>query len=566
MNVPNALKPSIPIDFPSSYSSISTIILLLLGNTAVILLTMLDQLQSPLFRLPRELRDSIYEHYAHDNNGVFYDCASDKLRYETQEKHQEMTALTRCCKQAAEEMKDAAMRANTLTFFPVRSDQDCISVKDVDSKAGRFERLIQSARLMKMHMLHFVAKGECVTPEMVDQVATRFPNIACYYRKAYSAIKAGDELYQGTGIHPFDYSWRWQTSATFCDALHYTLELASSHPKFDQLIAESIVSPLSIRGMMPPFKPGCQNAFLTWKPDRALISTETDLTLESFLADPLPRDTDTYLAWTEPVVPLAWYFSATAVAVDYLKRLPQSTRMCLRLPFIIRENKLAAAYPESHARYLEPYLCENKNLRIDLHVGCWTNLTHPFWLRPPHYKNVNEGLIMKLELIRPFADFVDEVLPIFDSIPHPQALSIYIEGHQDESLAAWETFKHAASLQEAMLKSDYMQRHEDVQLTELYDPLYWGVSLSGTALKHRFQMPCHLPDSFYAVVRQITEGSGSIQFEGDAGAPWDAGSMIEARKHWTPQQFLDEWDAEIFSETVSQPPGGVAAFKQMYRL
>jgi len=83
---------------------------------------MLDQLQSPLFRLPRELRDNIYEHYAHDENGVFYDYASDKLRYETQEKHQEMTALTRCCKQAAGEMKDAAMRANTLTFFPVRSD------------------------------------------------------------------------------------------------------------------------------------------------------------------------------------------------------------------------------------------------------------------------------------------------------------------------------------------------------------------------------------------------------------------------------------------------------------
>ncbi|KAI4612419.1 hypothetical protein J4E80_007152 [Alternaria sp. BMP 0032] len=528
---------------------------------------MLDQLQSPLFRLPRELRDNIYEHYAHDENGVFYDYASDKLRYETQEKHQEMTTLTRCCKQAAEEMKDAAMRANTLTFFPVRSDQDCISVKNLDSKAGRFERLIQSARRMKMHMLHFVAKGECVTPEMVDQVATRFPNIACYYRKAYGAIKAGDELYEGNGINPFDYNWRWQTSASFCDALHYTLELASSHPKFDQLIAESIVSPLSIHGMMPPFVPGCQNALLAWKPDLALIPTETDLALESFLADPLPRDTNPHLAWTEPVAPLAWYFSATTVAVDYLKRLPQSTRLRIRLPFIIRENKLAVAYPESHVRSLESYLCENQNLRIDLHVGCWTNLTHPFWLHFPFdTQRVNEGSIMKLNLIRPFADFLDEVLCTFGRIPHPEALNIHIEGHQDESLAAWETFKHAASLQEAMLKSDYMQRHGDVQLTELYDPLYWGVPLSEAALKHRFQMPCHLPDSFYAVVRQITEGFGSIHFEGDTGALWDARSMIEARKHWTPQQFLDEWDEEIFSGFVSQPPGGVAAFKQIYRL
>ena len=105
------------------------------------------------------------------------------------------------------------------------------------------------------------------------------------------------------------------------------------------------MSPLSIRGMMPPFVPGCQNALLAWKPDLALIPTETDLALESFLADPLPPDADRHLAWTDPVVPLAWYFSATTVAVDYLKRLPQSTRLRIRLPFIIRENKLAVATP-----------------------------------------------------------------------------------------------------------------------------------------------------------------------------------------------------------------------------
>jgi hypothetical protein len=40
---------------------------------------MSDQQQSPLFRLPRELRDNIYEHYAHDPEGVFYEYGSDKL-------------------------------------------------------------------------------------------------------------------------------------------------------------------------------------------------------------------------------------------------------------------------------------------------------------------------------------------------------------------------------------------------------------------------------------------------------------------------------------------------------
>jgi hypothetical protein len=59
--------------------------------------TMSNEQQSPLFRLLRELRDNIYEHYAHDDGGVFYDYASDKLRYADKSKHEERNALTRCC-------------------------------------------------------------------------------------------------------------------------------------------------------------------------------------------------------------------------------------------------------------------------------------------------------------------------------------------------------------------------------------------------------------------------------------------------------------------------------------
>jgi hypothetical protein len=105
---------------------------------------MSNQQQSPLFRLPREVRDNIYEHYAHDDEGVFYDYASDTLRYADKSKHEERNALTRCCKQAAEEMRGVAMQANTITFFPARSDKDGICFQEIDSRAGRFERLVQS--------------------------------------------------------------------------------------------------------------------------------------------------------------------------------------------------------------------------------------------------------------------------------------------------------------------------------------------------------------------------------------------------------------------------------------
>jgi hypothetical protein len=71
---------------------------------------------------------------------------------------------------------------------------------DLDFKAGRFERLLQCARRMEMHILHHVANAGCVTPSMVDQVAARFPGIARYYRAAYAAIKHGNDLYGQTAV------------------------------------------------------------------------------------------------------------------------------------------------------------------------------------------------------------------------------------------------------------------------------------------------------------------------------------------------------------------------------
>jgi len=265
---------------------------------------MSSQPQSPFFRLPRELRDIIYEYYVHDAEGVFYDYATDRLRYASQYIHQDKDALTRSCKLAYGKMQFVSVRANTITFLPGRSEADGITYNDLDSKAGRLERLIQSVRRMKMHILHHLAKGGCVTPAMVNEVAARYPRIARFYRQAYDAIKDGEQLHGVHAIADYDYQWRWQTSASFYDALHYTLELAASHPKFDELAAEASVTPYRFQGSMPPFIPGSQQAVLAWNPDRGRIPTDADFILESYLADPLLRDSMGWVDWPEPVVPV----------------------------------------------------------------------------------------------------------------------------------------------------------------------------------------------------------------------------------------------------------------------
>jgi hypothetical protein len=535
--------------------------------------TMSNQQQSPLFRLPRELRDNIYEHYAHDGEGVIYDYASDKLRYANKSKHEERNALTRCCKQAAEEMHGAVMRANRITFFPARSDKDGICFQEIDSRAGRFERLVQSTRRMKMHILHHVANAGCVTPAMVDQVAARFPGIACWYRAACRAV-VNDELMAcsykdggGTG--------RWQTSATFCEALQYTLELASSHPEVDSLAAEAFVGPWdSIQGTMPPFVVGSYKAVLAWNPPWWLIPTEADLVLESCLKDPFLRNSLGDVDSLEFDVPVLWFFSATAVAINFLRQLPQAERMRIREKIVIREDKRGAAYPESHLRGLAPFIGENPHVRFELHVGFWTNLMHPVWLESMLYEQGDPGSIHKLDALRPLADFLHEATTSFGSSPPTHALNIYIEGHLEESVSAWEMIKHAASLQEALEACDYMAQHQDIRLSEItvYQPLQgyeWhpGQRLECTAFDRRFQLPCDLPDTFYSTIREITEGSTFIHFDGDAGSPWDAAREKVAKRAWTPQQFADDWFRNMGLDGVlALPPGGVAAYMQKYKL
>ncbi|RMZ73421.1 C6 transcription factor [Pyrenophora seminiperda CCB06] len=109
---------------------------------------MLNQLQSPFFRLPRELRDMVYEYYLHDAEGVFYACWLDKLMY-TVIKHREPgVALMRSCKLAAEEIQLAAVRVNQYFYHYIC----CCGPQ-------RRQEQMELSRIEIWHLLRHFAKG-----------------------------------------------------------------------------------------------------------------------------------------------------------------------------------------------------------------------------------------------------------------------------------------------------------------------------------------------------------------------------------------------------------------------
>ena len=129
-------------------------------------------------------------------------------------------------------------------------------------------------------------------------------------------------------------------------------------------------------------------------------------------------------------------------------------------------------------------------------------------------------------MLRPFANFLEEAVLISHVNAQNNALSIYIEGQKDESIAMWQVIKHTASLQEAMKESNFMQEHHEIRLKAI--TTYAGIgSLDDVAtLDWRFLLLCSLPDRFYQAVRDITLGTSFVHFEGDAGMLWDVEGEI----------------------------------------
>jgi hypothetical protein len=70
----------------------------------------LGQTQSPFFRLPREIRDTIYEYYGDGRREYAYNKDTNKHFYQDASAKAESLGLMITCKIAAEEMKHTAFQ------------------------------------------------------------------------------------------------------------------------------------------------------------------------------------------------------------------------------------------------------------------------------------------------------------------------------------------------------------------------------------------------------------------------------------------------------------------------
>lgn len=95
------------------------------------------QLQSPLFRLPREVRNLIYDYYAQGKEGYIYDKETGKLLYVHPSAQTVGLGLMITCRIAAEEMQAVAF--HDICFSTRCSVNDGSAFMGLRSIAGRLQ-------------------------------------------------------------------------------------------------------------------------------------------------------------------------------------------------------------------------------------------------------------------------------------------------------------------------------------------------------------------------------------------------------------------------------------------
>jgi hypothetical protein len=496
------------------------------------------QHQSPLFRIPRELRDEIYAYYAYDEEGLAYDYPTKRLKYASGRDFD----LSFTCRIAAGELKGLILQVNTITFTSALSQDDSNGYRGLTSRAGRFEALLFQAQWTKIFMLRHAAS--CVSDNVLEQVIHRFPSVDPAFRSAFRAMRRVQYVSLET-YTPHEY--RDMFSASFCDAVNLTLQLTSSNPDFENLIAKACDPAQNRSAQQPLFIRGSHRKIMDWQPCLWSIPTDIELSsMESLLISPPIRTFDCAKDYQS----IAWYFSATTVLIHALRRLEPDVRKHLR-SVVLREDCKSVGNPAVHAEGLMPFCLENSRLRILTRAGLSSNVIPSIWVFPCFIHPVIDGLA-RASSDTYYCVIIDWLIRMA-SLPTrgmpAHSFKVLLEVQSEEAIRLWSKLEEVAAAREALPRSI-----QDLMATNRHDV---------NALRDMVGSIGNLPKGLSLVVKDILAGTSCIKIDGLCREPWMMADKSSGFQNWSDTDY-----DRLFHSTVLwiDVPGGVVAYRKKYIL
>jgi hypothetical protein len=209
----------------------------------------MDQHSSALFRLPREIRDEIYNYYVWEEkcSRWYCDvCASESLislnlgylhnpvtdRLQTFDGRVIRNALSYTCKRVAQEMDGLALRFNTVTF---RTHLSLPREIDMPSDAALFEDLMGQRHRTLRRMLGFVPT--LVSSEILQALCDQWPDCKAIEKLKTELDEDGpSRLNDDTlSLHRYDHGIDQEKEQSITEDL---VQLLVGHPDFDSLTSD----------------------------------------------------------------------------------------------------------------------------------------------------------------------------------------------------------------------------------------------------------------------------------------------------------------------------------------
>jgi hypothetical protein len=334
----------------------------------------------PFLSLPCELRHIIYKEYFALHGGYVFQPGSGKLADADGQPLD--LALMSTCSLIASETKDLPFKYNSITFSTVYHPE-------WRAWAGRFDYLLY-CQMKQRHCL-VIYLGRFLTPEITSQIEAFFPWFLLVLERAVGEfgtdIRFSDlreyphwGISMSLGCCPISFDNDHPSDSVLCRAVNFTLRLLAKNPGPELIKAiEGKLRELDVRSGLSAL---LDQHFEPWN-----IPEIYDLEDHGY------RNHDDRIwkslhDWhirgkAQYEYRYKYRFSATSVAIRFLKHLPRDKRLFIR-NVVIREDHVVVGHPSSHALGLIPFCKENVRLKIDLQVGMLDNIFQRTYLVRHH--------------------------------------------------------------------------------------------------------------------------------------------------------------------------------------
>ncbi|KAH0437107.1 hypothetical protein CcaCcLH18_03975 [Colletotrichum camelliae] len=513
---------------------------------------------SPLFRLPRELRDIIYSFYVIVDGG--YICDTDGFtrgKLKGADNREVDLSLVYSCKRIADEMDRGglALRLNTITFSTLES-------VGFSHLACQFQQL-KSRGVDFVRCEIFQTYGHLIPDSVYAEAQRKYPQ----FMPLLDRMRAEGPRTpaQDSGLCLERHGPYGEAPSVYRGFITDVLQAAwTQSESFRKLVAD-FSPPMSETGHIDRWSPFdvVKGHIDPWAipSDSQMDALEAAVPIE-FSCPKTRRDRSIYR------------FSAAAAAIYFLQSIPHSLRKHLR-KIILNEDHEAVLYPHEHARGLIPF-CQQYPIQVERRVSLWNVVFQEdmFYRHPDErcwrdkFETRRTPCVMNSDQITAnIATWIIEALALDQEGMPPGSFSLLLNGDPCPDLCS--------RIFDSIVQRDAAWQQAWTEAIErgILGQITWFEIRGESVLRHgwfdfpqierasRSRAPANRPgywgyifEQFPQSLTDIAGGRSIVHCNFDMGAPRDAEAILRKHLGWNKQKWEREWFNHTPQSWGPEPP------------